>query len=210
MGKDRPTKLIDVSSTTEFQVQVKNTWSKEMRLNSLRLHLKPLQNKETITLKIFNDQDELVCSPQIDTNNYGNPDIITTTNLNRPDMISTGELRMERDIMIPSGGTCLFRVTFVGSDARAEVWNEYLAYSAMMSEISAGTSDAVFKELARIENELANLSIRTSSKENDLHIQSKANSDLMIQKLVECELLTLSQGATARADILIQALQSMR
>jgi hypothetical protein len=212
-GMDRPTSVSDVPSATKFKVEVKNTWSKAMRLKSLKLHVKALQSKETLTLTILtivNDKEELVCSPQIDINNYG-ANTLTNTNLTSSNMVITNAVLMERDIIIPAGKTCLFRVAIttdpVGSDVRAEVCDDdYLAYSATMSEITSDTSDEVVKELARLQKELNSLSM---SKENELQIKSKANSDLVIQKLLECELRSLMHGATARADILLQTFQKL-
>jgi hypothetical protein len=156
-GGDRPTQMMDVSTTTEFKVEVKNTWSKEMRLNGLVLHLKPLLQRESITLNMFNDQDELVCIPQADRNSYGEPKVAGTTNLTSPGFLRTNDLHMERDIVIPAGGTYLFKVTLTdpdGKDVKAEMWNEYLAYSARMSEIPVDMSDFVIKELASLRKDL--------------------------------------------------------
>jgi hypothetical protein len=206
----------DVPNTSEFKVEVKNTWSKEMRLDSLTLHVLALKNSESITLNLFNDKDELVCSPHVATNSYGNPTVVSDSNMNRPNMARTGTLRMERDIIIPAGGTCLLRVTMTDPVmkepvVRAELWKDYLAYTANMSVIAVDMIELIGKELAILQNKVQILSMRTEAKENELEqlqMKSKENTDL-IQKLVQCELNILSKGATARADLLLQAMYSM-
>jgi hypothetical protein len=198
--KDRPTQLKNVPNTCTFQVEVKNTWSKEMRLDVVKLHIKGLNQADAIMLNIYNSEGELVCYPRVDTNNHAAGSLT-------PDRIRTSEFRMERDIRISAGGTCLLSVNLtdpVGTEVRAELWNDYLAYSARMSEICVYTSEGVEKELASLRNEIQILSTKTLSRDTE----SKANAQLL-QKLVGSELQCLSQGSKMRADLLLQALEGM-
>jgi hypothetical protein len=131
---ERETSIKELPSNTEFLVEVKNTWSKELRLASINLSV---AGASEVVVEIL-DNEKRVSAPKTVQYNWESTYAVT------PERLITHGFEMETDITIPAGGTRLLKVKISAADSvphvKANVWQNpltkeyYLVYEAKMIE----------------------------------------------------------------------------
>jgi len=147
----------------------------------------PAGSQTSLTLKIIDTEDgQLACSPTTVSNNWKKP--IATA-----EKLISQVFSMEKDILIPAGGTRVLEVQISDTDdpVQVDAWKSgdgvlYLVYSADMTEISVEKNvyELLEESIAAAESRGAE-QMAISKRFEDLILKEVKERESMLQKLVD-------------------------